>query len=57
VVEQETDVQVCGAALDLLCEDGTEAALEPLERLKLRFASEAYIQFAVALALQRIRGI
>lgn len=57
VVEQETDVQVCGAALDLLCEVGTEAALEPLERLKLRFASEAYIQFAVALALQRIRGI
>jgi hypothetical protein len=36
---------------------GSEAAVEPLLRLKVRFASEAYIQFAVDLALKRIRGI
>ena len=57
LMERDADVRVCGAALDLLCELGTEAALEPLERLKARFASEAYIQFAVALATARIREI
>jgi len=54
-IERDQQVNVCAAALDLLCKMGTEAATEPLLRLKARFPSEAYIQFAADLALQRIR--
>ncbi|HEY1159153.1 MAG TPA: HEAT repeat domain-containing protein [Terracidiphilus sp.] len=57
VIEQDAHVNVCATAADLLCEVGTEAAIDPLVRLKARFASEAYIQFAAALALKRIREI
>jgi len=57
VVERDTNVNVCATAVDLLCEVGTEAALDPILRLKVRFASEAYIQFAADLALKRIRGV
>lgn len=57
VIEQDAHVNVCAAAVDLLCEVGTEAAIDPLVRLKARFASEAYIQFAAGLALKRIREI
>jgi HEAT repeat protein len=55
VIERDQNTNVCAAAADLLCEVGTEAALDPLLRLKARFASEAYIQFASDLALKRIR--
>jgi HEAT repeat protein len=55
VIEQDENMNVCATAADLLCEVGTKAALDPLMRLKERFASEAYIQFASDLALKRIR--
>ena len=54
VIEAEPHVNVCGAALDLLSEVGTDAALEPLARFKARFVDEPYIQFATDLALSRI---
>jgi len=54
VIETDPHVNVCGTALDLLSEVGTEAALEPLARFKTRFADEPYIQFAADLALRRI---
>lgn len=54
VIERDAHVNVCGAAVDLLCEVGTEAAIDPLLRLKSRFPSEPYIQFAAGLALRRI---
>ena len=57
VIERDTHVNVCATAVDLLCEVGTEAAIDPLLRLKARFAHEAYIQFAADLALRRIREI
>jgi HEAT repeat protein len=57
VIEQDAHVNVCATAVDLLCEVGTEAASDPLLRLKARFAHEAYIQFAADLALKRIREI
>jgi hypothetical protein len=57
VVERDQHVNVCAAALDLLCEVGTEAAVDPLVRLKARFSAEPYIQFAANLALKRIREI
>jgi HEAT repeat protein len=56
-IERDSHVNVCATAVDLLCEVGTEAAIDPLVRLKARFASEPYIQFAAGLALKRIREI
>jgi hypothetical protein len=57
VIERDTHVNVCATAVDLLCEVGTEAAIDPLLHLKARFAHEAYIQFAADLALKRVREI
>jgi HEAT repeat protein len=57
VIERDPHVNVCATAVDVLCEVGTEAAIDPLLRLQARFASEAYIQFAAGLALKRIREI
>jgi len=57
VIERDTHVNVCATAVDLLCEVATDAAIDPLLRLKSRFAHKAYMQFAVDLALKRIREI
>ena len=57
VIEQDAHVNVCSTAVDLLCEVGTEKAIDPLVRLKVRFQSEPYIQFAAELALKRIREV
>jgi HEAT repeat protein len=55
VIERDAHVNVCATAVDLLCEVGTEAAIDSLLRLKARFVHDAYIQFASDLALKRIR--
>jgi HEAT repeat protein len=57
VIERDAHVNVCATAVDLLCEVGTEEAIDPLLRLKARFRSEPYIQFAADLALKRIREV
>jgi HEAT repeat protein len=57
VIERDEHVNVCATAVDLLCEVGAEASIDPLLRLKTRFAHDAYIQFAADLALKRIREI
>jgi HEAT repeat protein len=54
VIERDAHVNVCATAVDLLGEVGSPAALEPLKRLKVRFAPETYIQFAANLAIKRI---
>jgi HEAT repeat protein len=54
VIDRDPHVNVCGAAVDLLGEVGTEHARGALERLKLRFSDEPYILFAADLALKRI---
>ncbi|MDY7579168.1 HEAT repeat domain-containing protein [Herbaspirillum sp. RTI4] len=54
VIERDSVVNVCGTALDLLSELGTVASKDAVLRLRLRFADEAYIQFAANLALKRI---
>jgi HEAT repeat protein len=54
VVEHDSHLNVCATAVDLLGEVGSVAAREPLSSLKRRFPSDAYIQFAADLALQRI---
>lgn len=54
VIEHDPHLNVCGSALDLLGEVGTEMSLQPLHRLKQRFSDEPYIQFATDLAVKRI---
>ena len=54
VIDKDMVVNVCGTAVDLLGEVGTARAQEALEHLKLRFATEPYIQFAANIALKRI---
>jgi len=56
VINNDPHINVCATAVDLFSEIGTEAALKPLEQLKARFPDEPYIEFAVNLALKRIRG-
>lgn len=55
VITRDPHVNVCAAAVDLLGELGTEAAIAPLEALRKRFADVPYIGFAAFLALKRIR--
>ena len=55
VISEDTHINACATAVDLLSEVGSDAAVAPLESLKLRFAGEPYIEFAADLALRRIR--
>ena len=57
VIDRDTHVNVCATAVDLLCEVGTKTSTDSLVRLKARFQSEPYIQFAADLALKRIREV
>ncbi len=54
VIEHDPHVNVCGTAVDLLGEVGSRNVLDPLLRLKSRFAREPYIQFAADIAIKRI---
>ena len=54
VIEQDSSVNVCATAVDLLSEVGTQASRSALELLKARFPGEPYICFAADLALKRI---
>lgn len=56
VIENDPQVNVCATAVDLLGEVGSEDSREPLKRLKARFTTEPYIQFAADLALKRLNG-
>ncbi len=54
VIAQDTHINVCATAVDLLGEVGTEQSLAALHELSERFANEPYIQFAIRIALRRI---
>lgn len=53
VIEQDANVNVCAAAVDLLGEVGSGASRAPLQRLLRRFDGEPYIAFAAGIALSR----
>ena len=57
IIEHDAHLNVCATAVDVLCEAGTEAALDPLRRLKQRFSTDAFVQFAASRAIKRIRGV
>ena len=54
VLVNESNVNVVGAALEVLAEVGTPASLPALRSAAQRFADDAYIAFAVDLAIARI---
>ena len=54
VLLHDAAVNVVGAALDVLAEVGTPASLPALRSAAERFADDAYIGFAVDLAIERI---
>lgn len=54
VLKEEDNVNVCGAALDVLTEIGTRSSKEPIQTVCRKFPQNAYIQFAAKLALKRI---
>jgi HEAT repeat protein len=54
LIEREPDVNVCGAALEVLAQVGTSTAAAPVARLAARFAGEPFIAFACALVQRRI---
>ena len=56
VFEQESHVNVCAAAVDVATEVGTKELLVALEGLRVRFASEPFLVFAVDIACDRIHG-
>ncbi len=56
VVENDENINVCGTAVDVLAEIGTEEQIPLLEKLPERFDNNSFIQFAVDMAIERIRG-
>jgi HEAT repeat protein len=54
LLDQETEPNVCAAALDALAEVGGPEARPSLERCAARFADEPFLRFAVRAALDRI---
>ncbi|MEY8877654.1 MAG: HEAT repeat domain-containing protein [Leptothrix sp. (in: b-proteobacteria)] len=56
VLTHEAAVNVVGAALEVAAEVGTLQTLPALRAARARFASDAYITFAVDLAVERIES-
>jgi len=56
LLEHEPHVNVCGAAIDVLAEVGTAAALPALQSCAKRFAGTSFLPFAVSVAVARISG-
>jgi HEAT repeat protein len=56
VVRSDPHVNVCAAAIDGLTEVGGPEALPALEAARLRFAGDAFMEFAINAAMRRIGG-
>jgi len=56
LLEDEPHANVCGAAIEVLAEVGTSAALPALQRCATRFAGTSFLPFAVSVAVARISG-
>ena len=56
LLTQETDPNVCTAAVEILAEAGTPEAIPSLRRLAERFPTEPMLSFAVRIAIERITG-
>jgi HEAT repeat protein len=56
ILRGDSDVNVVGAALNLLSEVATESILPVVEEARARFASEPYIAFVCQAVGKRVRG-
>ena len=56
LLEREPLANVCGAAIEVLCEVGDETALPYLARCAERFASEPFLVFSIEIASNRLAG-
>ena len=54
LLERETEINVCAAAVEVLAEIGEPAALEPLARCAARFETEPFLVFSIKVASERI---
>lgn len=54
LLERDREVNVCAAAVDVLAERGTLDALPALRQCAARFAGEAFLLFAIDIAMRRI---
>ncbi|MDO8844850.1 HEAT repeat domain-containing protein [Methylicorpusculum sp.] len=54
VIQNDSHINVCATAVDLLGEVGSSSSREALKSLKSRFPDDPYICFAADLALKRI---
>ena len=53
MLESETEANVCGAAVGVLSDIADDSAISVLERCATRFASDPYLAFAFADAIER----
>ena len=56
LIEREAEVNVCAAAVEVLSDVGGPGAVPALERCAARFASEPFLRFATAVAIERLSG-
>jgi HEAT repeat protein len=56
LIESEQHPNVCAAAIDVLMEVGTPAALPSLRRCAVRFAATPFLPFAISVAIARLSG-
>ncbi|KJS42465.1 MAG: PBS lyase [Rhodospirillaceae bacterium BRH_c57] len=54
VIRTDAHVNVCAAAIDGLAEVGGPEVVKDLEALRLRFAGDAFMDFAITTAIRRI---
>ena len=52
----EPDVNVCGAAIEVLAEIGSDRSLPVLNQLAARFQNEGFLGFAITVATERLRA-
>jgi len=57
IIDSDSHVNVCGAAVDVAAELGTEDLLAPLAALRARFADDEFLGFAVDVASTRIADV
>ncbi|ABD90132.1 HEAT repeat domain-containing protein [Rhodopseudomonas palustris] len=56
LLAREPHPNVCGAAIDVLAEVGTPAAIPALQACAARFADVAFLRFAASVAIDQISG-
>ena len=56
LLDSEPEPNVCAAAVDALAEIGGAEALPVLARCKERFAATPFLEFAIKIAMDRIRS-